>query len=59
MFEPGQIVRIAPDWRDNPDSAVRYIVLASYDDRIKIQALDTGMTFAPVETVRPFMIEGI
>jgi hypothetical protein len=56
MFEPGQIVQIVPEWRDNPESDTRYVVLASYDDRIKIQALGTDFYFPPVEMVRPFMI---
>lgn len=54
MLEPGQIVTIKPEWRDNPVAKpIGYVVLEDNGDRVKIQALGTGFAFAPIELARP------
>ena len=57
-IEIGDIVRIKPEWLNPGESGeMQYVVVKVYDEnRIRIQALGTGLPLAPTEAVEKSMV---
>ena len=57
MFEVGDCVQIATEWRDAGDAVTIYWVKAVHGDRYIISPLSTGMTIPPEQVTVADMIE--
>ena len=52
-FKKGDKVKIHPDWKDDPNEDDTYILLENPDGgRVKIKAIDSNLSFPPVEVVK-------
>jgi len=58
MFKVGDKVKIVEEWKNSPNDNFTYRVVEpeEHTDRVSIMAIDSNLTFPPLETVRTCMI---